>query len=883
MDAGDLSPVVSPANRKMLAQEMTDADKMYERGALVKVFRALDDDGNGVLTTGEVFKMLSYGAAKIFPLIKPFPVLASLFTTENIASAMKYADLDNNGEVDEREFLGILNSLRKEEEERLALLDVYTALDVDGDSRLTANEIEKAMIYEKKKLRNLLHQFPLLVKICQKPDRFMKAVERADENNDGIVSSREFCELMKQIKRYDEQERKIKVLFGFFDPKNKGMVNHIDILKALVINAKEIVPLLHFFPGLPRCFVPGKLKQNLRRADTNNDMHIGVDELIQFSNAISEEARERSTLIKIFTLLDRNGDKTLDRFEVIRALQGNEDGALREFLCLFPTLSNVLRGKKFESALEKADTDGNGYVDEDEFVQLATDLKLEDEERLALLTIFSILDRNDDKTLSVRELKVELKRNSDTIQPLLLKHPGLHDALEPNRFVAALKRMDTNRDGKVDVKEFVHFAQYLRKQRGGFVENRFHIKVTDPKNIKVSTKWVDDGNDGEDELTLVSEADLIANLKEIGDDLTDEKQIEIGNKEKIAMQNEEKYQRSFGDSFFGIDRHNSGLMALAEEEMLRKTQWKRKAEKERLRNLEMEKYHNWELSDEQNKQRAKEEQEFAMKMRQNLYMSNFYGAENTVKLYSVVKKSYFQLLRPATNDPFSNNDSTPSTKKHHYNPVGTNLLSYIDEENDDIEDNKYQNETNGYVDHSYNINSNVLDHDPLEFEQNNNIPIDFVKQNINLISELEKKNKIKIKREASAVSNISSSEKYLSPSPRQQVSLKKQTKKHSSVAQLPKLHQVSSQGLRFSNPDPQSKMFHAMKQRYSLKGIKKTNSDTLKMIHRRKLYSRVTKLKKIKNIASRRLKKKHLNGRMHRKTNDSKSLGNLEEYIRGRK
>ena len=44
MDAGDLSPVVSPANRKMLAQEMTDADKMYERGALVKVFRALDDD-----------------------------------------------------------------------------------------------------------------------------------------------------------------------------------------------------------------------------------------------------------------------------------------------------------------------------------------------------------------------------------------------------------------------------------------------------------------------------------------------------------------------------------------------------------------------------------------------------------------------------------------------------------------------------------------------------------------------------------------------------------------------------------------------------------------------------------------------------------------------
>ena len=64
MDSKDLSPKVSPTHRKTLAQEMTHADKMFERAALIKVFNALDDDGNGVLTTGEVFKMLSYGAAK---------------------------------------------------------------------------------------------------------------------------------------------------------------------------------------------------------------------------------------------------------------------------------------------------------------------------------------------------------------------------------------------------------------------------------------------------------------------------------------------------------------------------------------------------------------------------------------------------------------------------------------------------------------------------------------------------------------------------------------------------------------------------------------------------------------------------------------------------
>ena len=260
---------------------------------------------------------------------------------------------------------------------------------------------------------------------------------------------------------------------------------------------------------------------------------------------------------------------------------------------------------------------------------------------MALLTIFSILDRNDDKTLSVRELKVELKRNANTIQPLLLKHPGLHDALEPNRFVAALKRMDTNRDGKVDVKEFVTFAQFLRKQRGGFTENRFHIHVSDPKNIKVNTKWVEKDNVEEDELNFVSEEDLIANLKQIGGEITGEKQVQIGARENKSMIQEEKYQRSFGDSFFGIDRHNQGLMALAEEEMLKKTEWQRRAEQDRLRKLEMEKYHEWELSGLKSKQQAKKEEDFAMKMRQNMYMSNFYGASNTVKLYSVVKKVFF--------------------------------------------------------------------------------------------------------------------------------------------------------------------------------------------------------------------------------------------------
>ena len=45
------SPEVPDIHRKALSKKMSHADVMYERAALIKVFKALDADGNGVLTT----------------------------------------------------------------------------------------------------------------------------------------------------------------------------------------------------------------------------------------------------------------------------------------------------------------------------------------------------------------------------------------------------------------------------------------------------------------------------------------------------------------------------------------------------------------------------------------------------------------------------------------------------------------------------------------------------------------------------------------------------------------------------------------------------------------------------------------------------------------
>ena len=633
-----------------IGDELKDvmSDEQFEKAALLRIFHELDADNSNTLTTREVFKALSFGAAAIFHLIAPFPTLCSLFTTENIASAMKYADIDNNGEVDQEEFLQLLGRLKKEEEERLALLDVYTALDANGDSRVLAHEIKWALKHEKQRLMPLLKRFPELVKTLENPDKFMKAVQAADDNADGVVSSDEFCALVKNIKARDRQEIVVKKLFTLLDVDGTGSLAYRSVLREMVLNAKEICPIVRDFPGLSECFTPFQLRDSILRADTNDDNLVQFDEFINYVNAVIEEAKEYSTLSKIFALLDRDNSGTVDRHEVTKALLHNEKGALREFLGLFPELSNVLRGKRFASALESADTDDDGVVDEQEFIKLAARLKLEEEERNALLTIFSILDANDDKTLTARELKYELKRNRIVIKPLLLKHPGLYKALEPNRFIAALKRMDTNRDGKVDVKEFIHFATYLRQSSGGFKQNRFKIKASENVSDENETmKFLD-----------LEEKQLMASLirkysSALGGDgsmqsmnLTD---ISKENEEQSRMEMEENLQRQNGDLFYGIDQAEAKKRAMDDYQ---RSVLKKENELKRQLTIEVELYEGWKRKGLERKRALVKEKETAMEMRRSKYISNFFRAKNSIELFSVIKQSGFVRFRSATLDPF---------------------------------------------------------------------------------------------------------------------------------------------------------------------------------------------------------------------------------------
>ncbi|XP_060561665.1 uncharacterized protein LOC132721386 [Ruditapes philippinarum] len=133
-------------------------------------------------------------------------------------------------------------------------------------------------------------------------------------------------------------------------------------------------------------------------------------------------------MMKSFKLFDQNNDNTLDKKELGEA---------------FRIMGLNLTKKQVDDIVKEADVDKNGKVDEQEFVRLIMKHMITREQaRKELRDAFSVF--------SSTEGKVNKKVLVDTLcvcgDPLTEK--------EADQLMAA---MDTNKDGYVDVNEFVNF------------------------------------------------------------------------------------------------------------------------------------------------------------------------------------------------------------------------------------------------------------------------------------------------------------------------------------------------------------------------------------------------------------------------------------------
>jgi len=153
LDAFSATNRFKQAVLNMMVGSLSDA----EIKELKKTFASIDADGNGVITVAEMKEAMAKTGHN-----------ASL---EEVAKIMAAADVNKDGVLSYEELLmtAVDRKLREKEER---LWDTFKRLDLDGDGRVSAEEIEKVLGPQAKAL-----------------------IAEADVNNDGFISIDEFVSL----------------------------------------------------------------------------------------------------------------------------------------------------------------------------------------------------------------------------------------------------------------------------------------------------------------------------------------------------------------------------------------------------------------------------------------------------------------------------------------------------------------------------------------------------------------------------------------------------------------------------------------------------------------------------------------------------------------
>lgn len=131
----------------------------------------------------------------------------------------------------------------------------------------------------------------------------------------------------------------------------------------------------------------------------------------------------KEDLAKVFRTWDKNNDGVLEKDEFLAAI--NE---------LSPKVAKVFDAEHW---FELMDQDCNGYIEYQEFLMMATDMKLMS--KTNLLSVFNFLDKDGSGFLEVEELKAALTDIDDVDKAVQ----------------QMLQEADTDKDGKISLEEFL--------------------------------------------------------------------------------------------------------------------------------------------------------------------------------------------------------------------------------------------------------------------------------------------------------------------------------------------------------------------------------------------------------------------------------------------
>merc|ERR1712012_735002 len=198
------------------------------------------------------------------------------------------------------------------------------------------------------------------------------------------------------------------------------------------------------------------LEAAFKKVDLNKDGRVDIDEYVNIleSRGLNIDAGE---VKQMFALADKNGDSVLDRAEVNKeirrlndvdtAFKAMDKNKIRQLLLISRDsfvdsremeASTKLNEKQAKAAVKVCDKDDDGVLNKSEFHSMINRNKSKNPEVEKGDRMFDQLDTNKDGFLTSQELS----KSMDASQAYLVTHS---------------KRVDKNRDGKLDREEFRDF------------------------------------------------------------------------------------------------------------------------------------------------------------------------------------------------------------------------------------------------------------------------------------------------------------------------------------------------------------------------------------------------------------------------------------------
>jgi Ca2+-binding EF-hand superfamily protein len=432
-----------------------------ERNALSQIFAFIDVDSSNTLSIKEIKKALMLNAAELLPMTVHFPPLHKVLSNPTkLGDSLANIGLGNQHEMDFEEFYKLVLNLRAEEEERLAILRVFKAMDRNDDGRLSEEEVLYMIVIKSDKIEPLLRPYPVLKTILL-PKNLKGTFHKYAEG--GEITAGKFIKMI-QIARYEFEERKcLQSIFNRLDRDKNGEVTIKEAKRVITLEYDTIKPFLDKFPLLQDLMKPRKIAQEMAAADVDEKGHFTERDFIVLIQKSRKQHEEKITLQKMFDLLDKDGDGSLTMGEIRRGLTLSYD-LIASMLTKFPLLRELLKPKSLRKMFNEVKPGNNGEMTREEFSKYVKSIREKHEEKEALLNLFMILDEDGSDDLTVREIKRGLMLNSGEINPILKHFPTLRAALKPKHLPRLFFLVDKRDSESITARDFLKLVEHIRQE-----------------------------------------------------------------------------------------------------------------------------------------------------------------------------------------------------------------------------------------------------------------------------------------------------------------------------------------------------------------------------------------------------------------------------------